>query len=165
MLKTPKGVCSLQHLTYLSTGIPSSSPTRTPDPNEETGGNHHAKPKFMKHLTTIYPYEPSITHHPHLMQPWIILNPSNHPFFEHVISPSNHIIGPTHLHTSDAIRCCQAMYDENCFEVGSSMPRGRFASDASMCYEDRTVGVGKCLTQIECKQWGIDDWWMFLVVN
>lgn len=91
MLKTPKDVCSLQHLTYLSTGIPSSSPTRTPDPNEETGGNHHAKPKFMKHLTTIYPYEPSITHHPHLMQPWIILNPSNHPFFEHVISPSNHI--------------------------------------------------------------------------
>ena len=30
----------------------------------------------------------------------------------------------------------EAMYDENCFEVGSSMPRGRFASDASMCYEE-----------------------------
>lgn len=33
----------------------------------------------------------------------------------------------------------QAMYDENCFEVGSSMPRGRFASDASMCYEERVL--------------------------
>ena len=32
------------------------------------------------------------------------------------------------------------MYDENCFEVGSAMPRGRFASDAAMCYEEKKPG-------------------------
>eukprot|EP00913_Durusdinium_trenchii_P026245 g24624.t1 len=30
----------------------------------------------------------------------------------------------------------QAMYDENCFEVGSSMPRGRFGAGDPMCYEE-----------------------------
>lgn len=33
----------------------------------------------------------------------------------------------------------QAMYDENCFEVGSSMPRGRFGAGDPMCYEERVL--------------------------
>ncbi|CAJ1350162.1 unnamed protein product [Effrenium voratum] len=33
----------------------------------------------------------------------------------------------------------QAMYDENCFEVGSTMPRGRFGANEPMCYEERVL--------------------------
>eukprot|EP00931_Biecheleriopsis_adriatica_P056632 TRINITY_DN33565_c0_g1_i1.p1 TRINITY_DN33565_c0_g1~~TRINITY_DN33565_c0_g1_i1.p1 ORF type:complete len:1185 (+),score=298.75 TRINITY_DN33565_c0_g1_i1:50-3556(+) len=33
----------------------------------------------------------------------------------------------------------QAMYNENCFEVGQNLPRGRYGSDESMCYEERVL--------------------------
>eukprot|EP00930_Biecheleria_cincta_P084104 TRINITY_DN73595_c0_g1_i1.p1 TRINITY_DN73595_c0_g1~~TRINITY_DN73595_c0_g1_i1.p1 ORF type:complete len:1181 (+),score=280.85 TRINITY_DN73595_c0_g1_i1:35-3544(+) len=33
----------------------------------------------------------------------------------------------------------QAMYNENCFEVGNLLPRGRFGKDESMCYEERVL--------------------------
>jgi len=33
----------------------------------------------------------------------------------------------------------QAMYNENCFEVGSAMPRGRFGTNDLMCYEERVL--------------------------
>jgi len=33
----------------------------------------------------------------------------------------------------------QAMYKENCFEVGSSLPRGRFDAREHMCYEERVL--------------------------
>jgi len=33
----------------------------------------------------------------------------------------------------------QAMYNENCFEVGSAMPRGRFGTNEAMCYEERVL--------------------------
>lgn len=33
----------------------------------------------------------------------------------------------------------QAMYNENCFEVGSGLPRGRFGGDPGMCYEERVL--------------------------
>ena len=88
---SPILVPEFQALAPLVLPTPRKKPVETTMPNQ----------KIMKHLTTIYPYEPSITHHPHLMQPGIILNPSNHPFFEHVISPSNHIIGPTQIDTSN----------------------------------------------------------------
>lgn len=60
MLKTPKDLAPL----VLPT--PTKKPVETTMPNQNSWN--------------IYPYEPFITHHPHLMQPWIILNPSNHPF-------------------------------------------------------------------------------------
>jgi len=33
----------------------------------------------------------------------------------------------------------QAMYNENCFEVGSNIPRGRYGQPAGMCYEERVL--------------------------
>lgn len=33
----------------------------------------------------------------------------------------------------------EAMYHENCFEVGKNIPRGRFGSENSMCYEERVL--------------------------
>mmetsp|Transcript_5827 Transcript_5827/g.13893 ORF Transcript_5827/g.13893 Transcript_5827/m.13893 type:complete len:1174 (+) Transcript_5827:51-3572(+) len=33
----------------------------------------------------------------------------------------------------------EAMYNENCFEVGSALPRGRFGGSTSMCYEERVL--------------------------
>eukprot|EP00929_Paragymnodinium_shiwhaense_P102064 TRINITY_DN65269_c0_g1_i1.p1 TRINITY_DN65269_c0_g1~~TRINITY_DN65269_c0_g1_i1.p1 ORF type:complete len:1260 (-),score=309.65 TRINITY_DN65269_c0_g1_i1:444-4223(-) len=33
----------------------------------------------------------------------------------------------------------EAMYSENCFEVGSILPRGRFGAAESMCYEERVL--------------------------
>ncbi|CAE8637630.1 unnamed protein product [Polarella glacialis] len=33
----------------------------------------------------------------------------------------------------------QAMYNENCFEVGKAIPRGRFGQGDSMCYEERVL--------------------------
>mmetsp|Transcript_83198 Transcript_83198/g.240360 ORF Transcript_83198/g.240360 Transcript_83198/m.240360 type:complete len:1161 (+) Transcript_83198:103-3585(+) len=33
----------------------------------------------------------------------------------------------------------EAMFKENCFEVGSGLPRGRFGGDSGMCYEERVL--------------------------
>lgn len=33
----------------------------------------------------------------------------------------------------------QAMYNENCFEVGNNIPRGRYGQPAGMCYEERVL--------------------------
>jgi flavocytochrome c len=33
----------------------------------------------------------------------------------------------------------EAMYNENCFEVGSGLPRGRFGDADNMCYEERVL--------------------------
>jgi len=33
----------------------------------------------------------------------------------------------------------EAMYSENCFEVGNSLPRGRFGQATDMCYEERVL--------------------------
>mmetsp|Transcript_120085 Transcript_120085/g.299554 ORF Transcript_120085/g.299554 Transcript_120085/m.299554 type:complete len:1223 (-) Transcript_120085:541-4209(-) len=33
----------------------------------------------------------------------------------------------------------EAMYNENCFEVGSGLPRGRFGGEPGMCYEERVL--------------------------
>lgn len=33
----------------------------------------------------------------------------------------------------------EAMYNENCFEVGSTLPRGRFNTGDGMCYEERVL--------------------------
>ena len=155
-------------LDYLSTVFPSSSPHSYSRPQRRNRWKPPCQTKIHE------------TSHHHLSL-WTIRNPSssfdatmNHSqsiqssFFELCYFTIQPYKNTTRIDTSNHIfihltnRRCQAMYDENCFEVGSSMPRGRFASDASMCYEDRTVGVGKFLMQIECN-WGIGDWWMFLV--
>ena len=109
------------------------------------------------------------------MQPWIILNPSiQSSFFEDVCFhhpttsyTTNHDIQPvTILNESFNEATCprQAMYDENCFEVGSSMPRGRFASDASMCYEDwhRDSMIGCFLRRPRGPR---DEWILWIIVN
>ena len=50
-------------------------------------------------------------------------------------------MGSPHVAPHVVARRGQAMYDENCFEVGSAMPRGRFASDAAMCYEEKKLEI------------------------
>merc|ERR1719163_1717315 len=33
----------------------------------------------------------------------------------------------------------EAMYNENCFEVGKALPRGRAGAAGNMCYEERVL--------------------------